>query len=606
MAPETRSGIFRLPEKRGGTVIQVKLRQEPAWRLRELLRGNGLEVGGRWQELFDRLQAFSRNEASWVRDPLVTRTSLRTRRESDTGRKTQNTGNAQPMRKSRKTSSKVSSTSTPKSLGGHLHPRLTLTDLPVELITLVLEESEKDDVLSLAVVCRGLNAIAGFFFLKSIGLQAIPHGWLTFGAYVGHPFGVIPGLCIVLNCLANVSSLTFCFSTSDYSKELYRALSILKRLTSCNYLSFHLPNYAYPSPSLASSVSTVLEEFLSELASKNVRTLQIEADFHTVPKRSSKALLPAISIERAIVNTPFIHNSPFRDWFISSFNASPIQSLRINYGAHFSSFLIRLSLPSLREFDVTSCGQIATNFDPFRSFLLRHPTLVSLHLGCCKYIATKGTISPLPQGSLPVLQSLTVHPSILPYFFSIPYSSSREGLSSRRGRRVADRDNPISSQFPPHLRHISLLNMTESCYSTYGVTMDASLEVCKTALFSVSACSAITVITISFDDLLNSEHLRAIGRSQSLTLPFIQSASFRFRERAPLDQVKAILIPWFQRTFPNAELFIIKLAIMHWWEQEEKSDFVRKVRDFCPQVKSVGINFQQYKIEDWLAQAEGQ
>ncbi|KAF5350743.1 hypothetical protein D9758_010403 [Tetrapyrgos nigripes] len=470
-------------------------------------------------------------------------------------------------------------------------PAITLTDLPVELITIVLEYSEEDDVVSLAAVCRVLNAIAGSHFLKSVHFRHDSKGLFLGSSAI--PFRASRGLCTVLDCLSNVSYLMYDL-TDDYVDDMYKGLSVLKNVPASRF--FHLsyftplppphtlvgstdlpfPLRLLPSPS---SATAVLLALFAELVVKSTRSLHIDADLEVDDTLMPISLPPLTSLEDVHITAPFLHTRPFRTWITSSLNASRILRLYIGSVPTISPFLSQLSLPSLQRFTFTDRGEVsAIDFASVRSFLLRHPSIRDLNLTFSIH-DNSGDAGSLP---LPNLKKLFVHPSLLPHFLSLPGPSPAA---------------TSSSLLFPNLQSIHFeVGLFEHLTTPY------TYSVWETVLRRVSAQGNVTELELPFEDFLNFKHPiydPFSSPSQILELPSIQLVTFLFSHHVTPDELQELFFPWFNHTFPNAR----RLAIHQiQWAQQEESSFAGAIKEKCPQVETLELSYTKKLVEEWLAQ----
>ncbi|KAF5344012.1 hypothetical protein D9758_012911 [Tetrapyrgos nigripes] len=258
------------------------------------------------------------------------------------------------------------SPSIPNSPNSLLHSPLKITDLPVELLTIIVHECYEEDAESLADVCHVFRVIAGSRLLKAISYsQKVVNGTLTLSNRQRLrikepprvPFKAVHWILAVEGALTNVSSVACCL-TNEYISELLKISSILKQLSICQafFLSYVETDRAsspcHLAPNRSPFLTTVLEAFLLELLRKSPQNLRICAGFQLNEKASTVTSLPPMTtLTRANIDAPFFFTSSFRDWTISSLNASQI-NLTLGYYLSLLSALPSLFLPSLERFGI--------------------------------------------------------------------------------------------------------------------------------------------------------------------------------------------------------------------------------------------------------------
>ncbi|KAF5336765.1 hypothetical protein D9758_016385 [Tetrapyrgos nigripes] len=245
-------------------------------------------------------------------------------------------------------------------------------DLPNEVIFKILEHSQLDDVIALALTNRRMNSVAGSHFLDIIDFNCSPVGnsSLTFGGERGIPFSACDGLVKLLDWrLSPPSSLRCCFTERFFREEIQQLLPVISLLPTIHTLC--LTPYASRNNSKKlrvsgqsnhpSGVKESMETLLAEIVSKHCRVfslgqliIPIQMDRNSSNSSSDLNSITAqralSALEEMVCWSPWmLIGSSFQQWFIGSCNKSKIRRLSLVYIPQTPGLLRDLCLPHLEE-----------------------------------------------------------------------------------------------------------------------------------------------------------------------------------------------------------------------------------------------------------------
>ena len=243
----------------------------------------------------------------------------------------------------------------------------TITDLPNEVLLMILSELTEHDLYSLALLCRRLNVMALPIYFSFFNFRFKPViKQLSLKTYMACP---LPGLRIAL-FIGKLDRLEVDYSDIFhgvcFNRSFGRMLGV-KRLVS-RMSSISSVKLFGDSCGITMLVTW---DILNILPGKECQHLDISGNANSFCVTLRGHPLHLQSLRSAAFLADFLFSPPFKTWVIRSINASPIRHLALSAdNVNLGDILPQLTLPSLDTFSL-SCQSLSSS--DLTAFLTRHP-----------------------------------------------------------------------------------------------------------------------------------------------------------------------------------------------------------------------------------------
>jgi len=288
----------------------------------------------------------------------------------------------------------------------------TITELPNEILLMILSALDTIDLYTLAVVCKRLHYTALPIYLSKFDLKQAAESLL----FTQKNLPGIRGLRLALfvNTLDRVQlSVDSLQNAGPKGKYLLSTQRLLSRMSRISSIDLSVPAHL----SWTSAVHTsTMQDFLNILPGKSCQQLTISGegivDFFADPKAEMQILN---SLQQVTFNSSFLFRPPYLRWMVESLNASPIHSLNIRYLGDTCNLLSSLHMPYLEDLSFSCQVYGKSQRIDLAAFLGRHDKLrtLALHpLGTSHCAPLETGISGLVElkGDIPILLNLLSGP----------------------------------------------------------------------------------------------------------------------------------------------------------------------------------------------------
>jgi len=419
----------------------------------------------------------------------------------------------------------------------------TITDLPNEILLMILSLVDGFDLYSLALLCKRLHTIALPIYLARFNIS--PH----YPYLANHNFEGIKGLRIAL-FITKLQSLEFSIPGTPIL-SVQRLAERMSSITSARLTTIHEycdgPKQIKP-----------FKNFMDVLAQKSCEDLAIlgSCDWGQETVRNVRIRLFR-SLRTVTFKANFLFTASFRKWTIGSLNASQIHSLYLSAtAAALADILPHLTLPSLGTFSLECLG---LSFTTLTAFLARHESVLTLEIDSPLLLD-----GPFPVGVLPYLSKIKGGVQLFLHLNSKP-----NALPKLNVVKISIWDKPPKQFF----EGLARTNVSQICLPLENHVYEQllALPIGKTRLSFARA-------------------ERKLDRVLSLELDF----------SAPCDTVAKI--PGWLALFPAVTSVSFPGWGFHSWPRQKKTAVAREISVLCPKMKNITFCFTSGTIEEWCSE----
>lgn len=440
-----------------------------------------------------------------------------------------------------------------------------ITNLPSELLDLIIQLVGDEDLLSLAVLCKRLNSLAIRLYFSRMGMQNSFLYLFSFQPLT--PFHALKGVRLSLQH-QTFRSINCSFS-SNFIAEMREVQRTLEKISTLNTLML---NFGYTHVNLTSrQSSTSLSLLLDALQGKSCNTLNILVSGSTFFPPISARLLTDLEAVSLHSTSPL-----FCNWISQSLNASKITKLYISDDGETNTptSLASLQLPSLNDFYISSIKLAATDLI---TFLARHASISSLYIDLQK--------PHLPRKSqpclLPRMVNLTSTPDMITYWLSYP-------------------------ETVPEIRTIRLLT-AQWGFRMYGcLAKKVNFRSLREVLSLIAKRNNIQSLSLTLEACPEMNRLLQLGKNPRAAS--VDKRSFHHVTHLTVSEATDVLhlIPPWLKLFPNLEILVIDSFLNPKLKtRSQKASFVKSIHESCPTVRTIAFGLVHTPVAQWLTDTEG-
>ena len=246
----------------------------------------------------------------------------------------------------------------------------TITDLPNEILVMVLEQLTESDLYNLALLCRRLHVVALSLYFKKRKVD-------TSGdtSRISHLQNTRDVAAIRLALFIRRLSYLECKVPVNDKQQTHRLQCLILRMSEVSAVHFKLVLPTSDSGRSDESLPTLLKA----LKDKKCQSLSVSGDFRNAfTKRSNARVPPIVTLTSFKVTNPVLLWPRWLTWTAKSLQCSPLTCLDVtNCMAELAKALPSLTLPHLSELRLASMNLPVSILAPFLS---RHPTIRTLKI----------------------------------------------------------------------------------------------------------------------------------------------------------------------------------------------------------------------------------
>jgi hypothetical protein len=418
----------------------------------------------------------------------------------------------------------------------------TITDLPNEILLMILHDLQPDDLCHLAVLCRRLHTMAlPIYFSK---LSYITTGWQVI--FESCDIRALRGLRLAL--FINKIDVLRC-TLSDLTLEGMKGLrGLVLKMSIVSKVQLNANVGLSCQPTIPRLEAAAVNYFLLALAEKSCHNLSIVGGGNrlVLNDRNVEVVFLRTLREVTIKGAPFLFLSRFRSWTIGSLNFSQIHSLTLSdVPKAFPKILPALKLKHLETFTISSQN---ISFTLLANFLSRHRKIHTLTIDeevCLDR-------DPLPPRVLSALTTFRGHAHTLLHLCSEPSNSPLRVvhlLDDLLGEPSSFRHQLFSYLAPTKVHHLSFRFIKIVPPQTHRLLRSS---------FKVAECSM--------------NHLKSIE---------VHSSALDH------DSIRGIS-DWL-RLFPALGSVIFTSWAMFTQTPEQKESFIKDISVACPKLQTVKL-----------------
>jgi hypothetical protein len=466
--------------------------------------------------------------------------------------------------------------------------RFILTDLPNELLTLILQQLGHRELLDIACLCQRLNLIAIRLFFKDVGFDP-GSTQSSLKLELWQPFTLLKGIRLSFTPKA-LHQLRCEFDISVLYQQMIDVQALILLLPAVSQVHLHFPAklrtlWQSDVDQAWKTFIKVLIRLLNTLDGKSCTHLEIEGlspPTSIKPSRGRLKVQPLNTLQKVTISTSNTLYGKLLDWIVLSLNNSPVHTLKLttynpqHYLYDFSmamdftalAVLSRTNLPHLSNLQVC----VFTRMQNIVPYLHRHADITTLHITAWCHAASG------IQAQYPVLPHLTKLVAV-PKFI-IDYLSHPEIVPDLQTVRLLTARRPYDSD--------------ELQYNFDTAEMTRTLEVlsnCRTI-----KCLSLTMnhgIPVGWMVMLESAVSTEAHNGTKILLPHITHLTVLRAANIP-----QIFPHWLSTLFPNVRVLVYDSAMAH----HSQCSFVRQLVELCPTFMEVSFSGDAHPrpVVDWL------
>jgi hypothetical protein len=435
-----------------------------------------------------------------------------------------------------------------------------ISDLPNELLNLILHLIQDEDLLALAVLCQRLNAVALAIYLSRSKVD----GRILHLSTLGTPFHALKGVRLSFRYYHLQSLL--CYFSENIVEEMKEVQRTLESISTVGRVLLKFPIGV----DMRKDRFPTLLALLDSLGGVSCTDFEAGGTCVTFPERS---ILPRPLLDLKTVSficSPFLSPS-FRQWTTQSLNSSPITNLYLDDVINLHLFLASLKLPALLDCYI-SCTRLPVQ--DLLTFLDRHPSITSLYVNRGDYQLPVPQNSPM--WSLPRLSYLSSRPDFIIYFLLSPQAVPSVTTVQLITGGLAQRPDKLDFS---SLGEAFILIAKQPKIVSLSLTLEASPEMRK--------------------------WLRVERHPSPRSLaPSVDKFHLRYITKLTVDEANGVvdLIPQWLALFPSLEnLVIICYQNRELDSKSQKASFVKLIHEYCPTLNTISFDrWSPTSVAQWL------